>query len=354
MRALTTGPQYGYTYHYADTGNANYHRDLDIAATALHGAKNNRLYVRVDASWGEIDHGSLDGTTWRPNLRLRKVDEIFTKVLRPNDKAILILSIHTPPANLTSLLPFGAPAQWRFPDAANKFVRGVVKHIAKKGWLNRVLAWQISDEPNNLAFSSVAAWDEIVGPLNMFLQTIRQNDNTSKPRIINMYQIAPSGASLLFRPTPWDELFTAADQLQIPIGSNFEIMGADIYPDQWVLDFERSQDGFQEAVSATIDQLNRAKQGHGFQGGWGILEMAGGPRAGWLPGPVIPTPQEIADYIEIAKQENSAMIVPFQVRGSTNASDINTFYGHSYGLIDDESGAARADYLNAIQNAIQS
>jgi hypothetical protein len=348
-----TAPDYGYTYHYTDVRNKiNYHPDLDMTATALHGTKNSPLQVRLDASWGEIDDGSLNGKTWIPNLRLKKVDEIFTKVLRPDDKAILILATHSPPSKLNPHLPFQAPAQWRFPDAANNFVEGVVKHIAGKGWLDRVVAWQISDEPNNLAFSNVAAWDQIVKPLNMFLHTIRQNDTTSKPRIINMYQIAPSAAGLLFRPDPWDELFNAADKLQIPIGSNFEIMGADIYPDQWVLDFERSQDGFQKAVSATVDQLNRAKQNHGFQGNWGILEMAGGPRAGWLPGTLVPTAQEIADYIAIAKQGNPAMIVPFQIRGSTKASDVTTFYGHSYGLIDDESDAPRTDYLGAIQNAV--
>jgi hypothetical protein len=350
---VLANPQYGYTYHHLDAGKANYRKDLDAVATALTGAKDIPLNVRLDAFWGDIDMGSFDGNVWRPNLRMKKIDDIFTKVLRPRDMAILILSTHSPPSKLKPLFPFESPAQWRHPEAANNFVEGIVKHVAQRGLLDRVLAWQISDEPNNLAFSHVANWNEIVGPLNTFLETIRRNDDARKPRIINMYQVAPSLASLFFRHDPWDELFSAAEGLHVPISSNFEMMGADIYPDQWG-HLERSQDGFQKAVDETIQQLDRAKQRHGFQGTWGILEMPGGPRAGLLPGTVTPSPQEIADYISIAKRGNPAMIIPFQVRGSTESGDLSHFYGNSYGLIDSRSGVARNEYLRAIQHVVRS
>jgi hypothetical protein len=80
--------------------------------------------------------------------------------------------------------------------------------------------------------------------------------------------------------------------------------------------------------------------------------MAAGPRADVLRGTTTPSAQDIGACIAEAKAANPTMIVPFQVRGSINPNDVNSFYGHSYGLIDDSTGAPRSDYLAAIQAAV--
>lgn len=82
-----------------DTNKANYHNALEMIADGLHGAKDGLLDVRVDVSWGDGDAASLAGETWKPHLKPRKAEDMFTEAPRPINDAISMLSTHPPRSN---------------------------------------------------------------------------------------------------------------------------------------------------------------------------------------------------------------------------------------------------------------
>ena len=170
------------------------------------------------------------------------------------------------------------------------------------------------------------------------------NANVDQQIAVNPYTIFGRGSyDFLIRTDYSDDLRR--------LFTNLDIMAIDIYVDQPQL-----AGSFVWAVSTFREELQIAREYFGFNGTWGVAEMAGGPRYVPSSDTFIPTPSNITTEINYlqTRTERPSLIGLFQLTDGPKWEKPEVFdlFGDSYGLID-FIGNVRTEYLEAIRSAIR-
>ena len=342
------GPEftdYMITYHWWNENPEQYRAHLDVARSALNTEERGRpLIVRLDVFWRDVQPA--------PDIwNFSSVDIIFTEVLDPdvkhNDQAYIILGTHAPPTWLSD-----TKDRWNHPDEGVNFINNVTDYVKTKGWSDRVFAWQVDNEPFALTIDIDPSLpqvppfpsDPIIVTRTLSLWVETANANVDQPIVVNPYTIFGRGSYDFLIRTDQEEdlrrLFT-----------NLDIMAIDIYVDQPQL-----AGSFVWAVSSFKEELKIAREYFGFNGTWGVVEMAGGPRYVPSSDKFIPHPSNITTAINYlqTRTERPSLIGLFQLTDGPKWEKPEVFelFGDSYGLIDFE-GKVRVEYLNAIRSAIR-
>ena len=348
---VQNGTNYLVTYHYTDTPSSNYKPDLATATAALKANQSNPLIVRVEIRWADVGAG--------PAYDFSEVDRVFTQVLQQNSQAYVTLATETPPPLLD---------QWINNVQADYFVGNVTNYIAMRGWMTRVAAWQVSSEPNlhppfvKVGLVSTVDYPTMATDLATFATTVRRNDPSNRPIVVNMYQAATSPL-LSQTPTadlPWYNTLSANLVNGQQLASAINVMGVDLYPDQWGV--SNATLGLVLSLQNSTQEFQWAQLHVGFTGRWGIIEMPAGPRFDAL-GTQLVQPSEVSRWINISRTTapRPSMIGLSELRGcglSSIASraicvvDSVTGYYNSYGLIDDSTDSSRQPYGTVVHLAV--
>ena len=333
------------TYHWWNENPEQYRTHLDVARSALKTEERGRpLIVRLDIFWGDVQPAQ---DTWN----FSSIDTIFTKVLdpdvNPNDQAYIILGTHAPPTWLSD-----PKDRWSHPEEGVHFINNVTDYVKTRGWSDRVFAWQVDNEPfalpidldPNLFLVPPFPSDPILVVRTLSLWVEAANANVDQQIAVNPYTIFGRGSyDFLIRTDYSDDLRR--------LFTNLDIMAIDIYVDQPQL-----AGSFVWAVSTFRGELQIAREYFGFNGTWGVAEMAGGPRYVPSSDTFIPTPSNITTEINYlqTRTERPSLIGLFQLTDGPKWEKPEVFdlFGDSYGLID-FIGNVRTEYLEAIRSAIR-
>jgi len=362
----TTTPQnqctnYGISYGFEKYTQSKITNDISVANTALSVNPNNPLIIRDDIRWRVVDSGQFasDGKTWLPNYNDHVIDNYFSKL--PSGNVFVILSVQDPPHDIAVKGKIQGTdrtfAEFLYKNAANDFIAHTMSHItANNTEHNRVVYWQIDNEPNmhpvltNKKFSFpignifYSDWRTTADATQFWLGTAKSLDPT-RPTVINVYQTDLSALNFTYE--PYRNLLASDHVIGQKLINNLGIMSFDIYPDQWSLGLQNVVIGFQNAMTLVKDQFTYSQSTFTFAGRWGIAEMAAGPKLPYLGNFVFVTqnvtPTDVSNMINITRTSQfggqfPAFISLFQLR-ALDAGPLAKFYpfDDAYGLVSDTS-----------------
>ena len=391
--------------------------DLAVAANALHNNTMNPLIIRTGINWNEVDKGKWNETTgeWIPKYEDDAIIRLFDNLIIQDSKAYVVLGVGAVPTNITdgritfSLkeIIFGAPdieqvyAQYLYREEANGFINYTINKIKEIGAIDKVALWQIDNEPTQnpardlivvgggispIVTKPIVDWRTTSEALSLWLNTTRTEDPDT-PRVVNVFQAAPywivpeglQAGEIIFTVEPFRNLLgeDPEDPLAQELAQNIDIMGFDIYPDQWMRTslIDNVPMAFDDALEQAEIQYTKANA-FGFTGRWALPEFPAGPKRplnddpawSWLD--LLPfspklyllsniTSSDVSDMLENVNNTSyfdgpPALVSFFQLR-SPNSGPLSYAYPfhHAYGLINEASGEANTDFEDVISAAIE-